>query len=104
VPIVTYSHQGDTWTDKAPWTEDTRWILSEHRYLLDLSDDGVFHWAIQVMLQTGVDETGWPVGRPVSPRGEERTLYWLYQGGGQPTPTKEIPKTPPPSTPPPPPP
>jgi hypothetical protein len=93
VPVVWYSHQGATWIDETPWTRDTRWTLSEHRYLLDLSDDGLFFWTVQVKRKTGEDENGRPVGRPVSPTGEERFFSWTYDSGGgpQPTTTKEPP-------------
>jgi hypothetical protein len=94
VPTVSYTHQGATWTDETPWTQNTRWTLSEHRYLLDLSDDGLFYWGVQVMRKTGDDENGRPVGRPVSPMSEERSFGWTYGPGGGPAPTST--KEPPP--------
>jgi hypothetical protein len=87
VPTVSYSHQGATWTDETPWTQNTRWTFSEHRYLLDLSDDGLFYWTVQVMRKTGEDENGRPVGRPVSPMSEERFFGWKYGSGRGPSPT-----------------
>ncbi len=59
--------------------QDTSWRLNEHDYLLDLSDDGQFHWSVQVMRQTGVDADGKPIGEPLSGRSDERTLQ-LAQG------------------------
>jgi hypothetical protein len=95
VPTVSYSHQGATWTDETPWTQNTRWTLSEHRYLLDLSDDGLFYWTVQVMRKTGEDRNGRPVGRPVSPMSETRFFSWTRESGRpppittrEPTPTK----------------
>jgi hypothetical protein len=96
VPVVAYSHQGATWTDETPWTQNTRWTLSEHGYLFDLSDDGLFNWAVQVMRKTGEDGEGRPVGRPVSPMSEQRTFRWTYESGGRPLPTKEDPTKEPP--------
>jgi hypothetical protein len=94
VPTVSYSHQGATWSDETPWTQNTRWTLSEHRYLLDLSDDGLFYWTVQVMRKTGEDGNGRPVGRPVSPVSEEGSFTWTYGFGGRPLPTAT--KAPPP--------
>jgi hypothetical protein len=87
VPTVSYSHEGATWNDETPWTQNTRWTLSEHRYLLDMSDDGLFFWTVQVMRKTGEDANGRPVGRPVSPMSEERFFSWTHGSGGRPAPT-----------------
>jgi len=90
---VAYLHRGETWYDEAPWTKETRWTLSDHAYLLDLSDDGEFRWSVRVMQKTGVDTKERPVGDPLSPMSDEWTLIWRRSGGGGPgaTPTKEIP-------------
>jgi hypothetical protein len=85
---VSYIHSGDTWHDDTPWTKSTGWTLSEHRYLLDLSDDGFFHWSVQAFLQTGVDADGSPVGVPLSSASEERTIVWRESSSSPPsTPT-----------------
>jgi hypothetical protein len=76
VITVAYSHFGDTWYDETPWIQNTSWTLSEHRYLLDLSDDGQFHWSVQVMRQTGVDADGRPLGSPLSAPSDVWTLIW----------------------------
>ncbi|NIV29970.1 MAG: hypothetical protein GWN58_10845, partial [Anaerolineae bacterium] len=55
VITVTYSRFGETWKDETPWTRDLSWALSDHDYLVDLSDDGLFQWSVQVMRQTGSD-------------------------------------------------
>jgi hypothetical protein len=81
VPMVAYSHYGDTWHDEVPWTKDTSWRLSEHIYLLDLSDDGLYRWSVQVMRQTGVDGDGNPSGEPLSGRSDEWTVKWLRASG-----------------------
>ena len=73
---VAYSHEGATWYDDVPWTRNTSWALSEHRYLLDLSDDGQFRWSVQVVRQTGVDAGGKPTGLPLSAPSTVRTLIW----------------------------
>ena len=88
---VAYSHQGATWYDDVPWTRDTTWALSEHDYLLDMSDDGQFRWSVQVVRQTGVDAGGKPTGLPLSAPSAVRTLIWTRSspgggGGGTPTP------------------
>ena len=102
---VAYTHRGQTWYDEIPWTRDTSWLLSEHRYLLDLCDDGLYHWSVQVVRRTGVDAEGKPVGTPLSPMSEERTLTWqvVSDGGGgngggatEPEPTSKPTNTPPP--------
>ncbi len=89
---VAYSHEGDTWYDEVPWTRDTSWALSEHQYLLDLSDDGQFRWSVQVVRQTGVDADGRPMGLPLSAPSRVRTLFWRRTSGGGP----ETPTAPPP--------
>jgi hypothetical protein len=89
VVSVAYSHQGDTWHDDTPWIKTTSWTLSDHRYLLDLSDDGLFRWSVQVFRQTRVDAEGKPVGVPLSAPSEVRTILWRDSspGGGPSTPT-----------------
>jgi hypothetical protein len=89
---VAYSHLGETWYDEVPWTQDTSWVLSEHQYLLELSDDGQFRWSVQVVRQTGVDDNGSPVGVPLSSPSEMRTLLWRRAGGSP----KGTPTAPPP--------
>jgi hypothetical protein len=94
--IVAYMHLGETWYDEVPWIQDTSWTLSEHGYLLDLSDDGQFHWSVQVVRQTGVDANGNPTGIPLSPPSEVRTLIWRRASdGGVGTPTIPPPLPPP---------
>jgi hypothetical protein len=82
VITLAYTHLGATWYDEVPWTRETSWILSEHSYLLDLSDDGQYQWLVQVVRQTGVNANGQPVGVPLSPPSEVRTLLWRRAGGG----------------------
>jgi hypothetical protein len=82
VITVAYAHLGATWYDDVPWTQDTSWTLSEHSYLQDLSDDGRYQWSVQVMYQTGVGANGQPIGVPLSPPSEVRTLLWRRAGGG----------------------
>jgi hypothetical protein len=89
-------HLGETWYDKVPWTQDTSWTLTEHSYLLDLSDDGQFRWSVQVMRQTGVDANGNPTGVPLSAPSEVWTLIWRRASdGGVGTPTIPPPLPPP---------
>ncbi len=80
--IVAYIHLGETWYDEVPWIQDTSWTLSEHSYLLDLSDDGQFRWSVQVVRQTGADANGNPNGIPLSAPSEVRTLIWRWAPGG----------------------
>jgi hypothetical protein len=90
VTTVAYSHLGDTWYDETPWIQATSWTLSEHRYLLDLSDDGEYRWSVQVMRQTGVDDDGRPIGVARSPTSDVRMFFWrpaeerAGTGGGTP--------------------
>ena len=89
VVTVAYTHNGGTWYDDKVWTQETNWILTEHDYLLELSDDGRFQWSVQVMQQTGTDETGRPIGIPRSPKSKVRTVIWTRPtapGPGTPTP------------------
>ena len=93
---VAYLHLGETWYDEVPWTQDTSWTLTEHSYLLDLSDDGQFRWLVQVVRQTGVDANGNPTGIPLSAPSEVRTLIWRRTSDGG----AETPSVPPPLPPP----
>lgn len=88
VPTVAYLHQGETWYDETPWVKETVWTLSDHRYLMDLSDDGQFRWAVRVMRRTGISEEGRPEGTVASPLSDVRTLIWKAptEGGGRGTP------------------
>jgi hypothetical protein len=81
---VTFVHLGETWYDEVPWTRDTSWTLSDHGYLLDLSDDGQFRWSVQVVRQTGMDANGNPTGIPLSPPSEVWTLIWRRASDGTP--------------------
>jgi hypothetical protein len=76
VTTVAFSRAGETWYDETPWVRDTRWTLSEHRYLLDLSDNGQYDWSVRVMRRTGVNAQGRPIGVALSPSSEVRTLIW----------------------------
>lgn len=81
---VAYSRLGETWYDEVPWTQDTSWTLSDHGYLLDLSDDGQFRWSVQVVRQTGADANGNPTGIPLSPPSDVWTLIWRRAADGTP--------------------
>lgn len=94
VITVAYSHQGETWYDEAPWTRDTTWALSEHGYLLNLSDDGRFTWWIQVVRLTGTGVGGSLEGEALSEPSDRRGLVWNLPssgGGGAPTGTPPVP-------------
>jgi hypothetical protein len=93
VVTVAYSRLGDTWYDETPWIQDTSWTLSEHDYLVDLSDDGMFYWSVQVLRQTGLDAEGKSMGIAISPSSETWSLTWK-SGVGPPSPP-----TPPPPPP-----
>jgi hypothetical protein len=77
VPTVAFSHNGEMWVDDTPWLRVDTWTLSQHAYLPQLSDDGLFHWSVRVMRQTGVDpKTGRPVGIALSAPSEVWTFRW----------------------------
>lgn len=78
---VSFTHLGETWYDEIPWLETTNWTLSDHDYLVDLSDDGVFLWSVQVMLRTESDSNGKPSGVPISPSSETWSLIWQSAAG-----------------------
>ncbi len=82
---VAYTHLGATWYDDVPWTHGTTWTLSEHGYLLDLSDDGRFEWSVQVVRPKGLDANGRPMGEALSAPSEVRALTWSRpsSSGGQ---------------------
>lgn len=85
VPTVAFSPVADpsqTWYDDTPWIKETSWTLSEHRYLLTVSSNGEFRWAVQVMRRTGIDNDGKPDGIAISPMSEVRTLIWKPGSGG----------------------
>jgi hypothetical protein len=79
VPTVPYSHLGEIWADETPWLKDVTWRLSDHVYLLALSDNGVYRWSVQVMRRTGFDARGRPVGVPLSAPSEVWTFHWGAQ-------------------------
>lgn len=79
---VAYVHNGVEWYDEVPWTRGTSWTMSEHSYLLDLSDDGQFRWSVQVVRQTGVGADGKPTGLSLSAPSAVRTLIWRRPSGG----------------------
>ena len=95
---VSYTHLGTTWYDDVPWTHGTTWTLSEHSYLLDLSDDGQFQWSVQVVRPTGLDANGRPMGEPLSAPSEVWMLIWRRASSGGQSPGGPAPK---PSLPPP---
>lgn len=89
VITLAYPHGSETWYDETPWLKDTSWLVNEHSYLLDLSNDGSFVWSVRVMRRTGEDDRGRPVGIPLGPSSEERSFNWMRQSGGggtEPTP------------------
>jgi hypothetical protein len=89
VPTVAYSPVSDpsqTWYDDTPWTKETSWQMSDNRYLLSLSADGEFRWAVRVMRRTGIDAEGKPEGTAVSPMSEVRMLTWKTASGPEATP------------------
>jgi capsular polysaccharide biosynthesis protein/LysM repeat protein len=93
---VVYLHLGETWYDDVPWTRSTSWTLSEHNYLLELSDNGEFQWSVQVVRQTGVDAEGRPVGEALSGPSESRRLNWKQPSGGAGRTPAATPPVPPP--------
>jgi hypothetical protein len=82
VPTVAWERFGETVYDETPWIKETRWLMSEHQYLLELSDNGEFRWAVRVMRRTGINDAGKPAGTPRSPLSEVRTLLWKRRGDG----------------------
>ena len=100
---VAYLHLGDTWYDEVPWTRETSWTLSDHSYLLGLSDDGWYRWSVQAMRQTGADADGNPVGVALSAPSEVWTVRWMVAGAGGGGTNPVVPPPPPPTPPPPPP-
>lgn len=75
-PIVYYARSPEIWYDETTWVKGTSWALSEHDYLPALSDDSVFHWAVQVKRLVGYDAEGNKIGVPLSRMSKERTLIW----------------------------
>lgn len=55
VVALAYDHQDKAWYDEVPWTRGADWMLTEHRYLLDLSDNEMFRWSVQVMRQMAAE-------------------------------------------------
>ena len=82
VITLAYPHGAATWYDETPWLQGTSWVMSEHRYLLDLADGGHFWWSVQVRQRTGVGVDGRPTGVPLGPESEARTLTWRRSSGG----------------------
>jgi hypothetical protein len=88
---VAFSHLGERWIDDVPWTRETRWTLTQHAYLQDLSDDGQFWWSVQVVRQIGTGADGQPAGVPVSEPSEERLVTWRKPPSGEGLITPEAP-------------
>lgn len=102
VVSVAYSHLQETWYDEIPWTREKSWVLTQHKYLLDLCDDGWFWWSVQVFHQTGVDADSNPVGVAISSLSEVRSVRWVRaEPGSMPGPgtAPAQPTTPKPPTP-----
>jgi hypothetical protein len=80
---VVYDHlSGQEYVEKL-FTKETSWLLSERRYLLDISRDGKFRWFVQVQERTGeFDSNGQPLGVPRSPPSEVRAFEWRRSSGG----------------------
>lgn len=74
-PIVWFARSPEVWYDETDWVKGTSWTLSGHDYLPALSDDSVFHWAVQVKRFVRV-ENGKKIGEPLSRMSAERTLIW----------------------------
>jgi hypothetical protein len=72
---VFFKHDGARWNDYA-YTQTTRWSVAEHDYLLDLSDDGLFEWSVQLIRATGKDPLGIPTGKAVSAPSAPQTFLW----------------------------
>ena len=96
VITLAYPHGAATWYDETPWTQGTRWVMSEHRYLLDLADGGQFTWSVQVRQHTGIGADGRPSGIPLGPESEMRTLTWRRSSGGGGGGGRNTPEPPPP--------
>lgn len=75
-PIVYYVRRPEVWYDGIEPVKGTSWTLSEHDYLPGLSDDSVFHWAVQVKQLVGKDADGMSIWVPLSRMSAERTLIW----------------------------
>jgi LysM repeat protein/predicted nucleic acid-binding Zn ribbon protein len=58
------------------WTKVTSWQLPAELYIEGLTEPQHFHWQVNVMRQTGVDEDGDWLGEQISPAGEVRTFTW----------------------------
>ena len=88
VPTVDWKRWGHLPFDETPWVKETRWVMSEHDWLLAYSDDGEFRWSVQVMSRTGTDDNVRPTVTLRSPMSEVRTLFWNRKGdsGGGPPP------------------
>jgi hypothetical protein len=96
VITVAYAHQGETWYDEVPWTRDTNWTLTEHDYLLELSDDGWFRWSVQVVRRTGIGADGSPEGVTLGEPSATWRLKWNPPSSGDGKPKSGTPPVPPP--------
>jgi hypothetical protein len=86
-----YMRYGAEWYE-VHWTKETSWLISDKKYLLDLSDDGRFRWAVRVMERTDqFDKNGKPIGLPRSPLSEVWTFEWKRSSDSGPAPTPVLP-------------
>ena len=58
------------------WTKVTSWQLPAELYIEGLTEPQHFHWQVNVMRHTGIDEDGDWIGEQISPAGEVRTFTW----------------------------
>lgn len=95
VVTLAYVHLGETWYDDVPWTRNTEWALSDHSYLVELSDNSEFAWSVQVVRQTGVGADGRPVGEALSQPSESWKLRWRQPSGEEGVTLQSTPRVPP---------
>ncbi len=74
---ISFKHENEIWTDYA-WTQETNWSVAEHKYLPGLSHDGLFHWSVKLIHQTGTRADGVPEGIPLSQPSVERSFIWKF--------------------------
>lgn len=93
VVTIDFLHDNHRWQDYA-YTKSTKWSTAEHKYLLELAQDGSFTWSVQLIQALSRNEDGVPVGVPLSRESVSNSLVWKQPTIAESDPTVAVLPTP----------